>query len=170
MDYLLIDGYNIINAWRDIFNLNDYGLEDSREKFLDMISNYEGFSKQNIIVVFDAHMVEKRNKEKIKHDNITVVFTEENQTADNFIERFVYLYSDEYRITVATSDYLEQTMVLRNGGTRMTPEELRSLVDRISAGMTGKYSKKPERDRNSISTVIKPGMLEKFEKMRRGEL
>lgn len=128
MEYLLIDGYNIINAWKDIFDLGKESLEECREKLLNMLSNYEGYRKIRIIAVFDAHLVKGSKKNVEYFDNIIVVYTGENQTADNYIERFVYKYGDVHIIWVATSDYLEQTIVLKNGGARLTPRDRKSVV------------------------------------------
>lgn len=167
MEYLLVDGYNIINAWKDIFNLETEPLEECREKLLYMLSNYEGYKKIKIIAVFDAHMVEG-SKEKIEsYDNIAVVFTGENQTADNYIERFVYKYGNESVIRVATSDYLEQSIVLRNGGARMTPGELRKEIEDARKNMMKDSRKNQFNTRNTVMSNIKPELVEILEKLRR---
>jgi predicted RNA-binding protein with PIN domain len=158
MEYLLVDGYNIINAWKDVFNL------------LAMLSNYEGYKKVKIIVVFDAHLV-SGGKEKVEnYDNIIIVYTGENQTADNYIERFVYKYSNENIIRVVTSDYLEQSIVLRNGGARMTPRELRKEIDDARKNMRKDSQAKQHNTRNTVISNIKPEIVEILEKLRRDSL
>ena len=109
MEYLLIDGYNVINAWKDIFYSRMEDFEYCRLKLLNIISNYQGFKDTNIFVVFDAHMVKSYQHKEELFDNIKVIYTKENTTADNYIERFVYRMGVEHRIRVVTSDYLEQT-------------------------------------------------------------
>jgi len=169
MEYLLVDGYNIINAWKDYFDLKRQTLEECREKLLSILSNYEGYKKIKIIVVFDAHMVKGSTNKEEGYDNITVVYTEENQTADNYIERFVYQYGNIHTIRVATSDYLEQTIVLKHGAARMTPRELKEQVETINKNMTGKFSKNSKNERNTLASNINSELLKKLEQMRRGE-
>jgi predicted RNA-binding protein with PIN domain len=168
MEYLLVDGYNIINAWGDIFNVAGEPLEDCRDKLINILSNYQGYKKINVIVVFDAHMV-KGSQEKLEiFDNITVVYTKENETADNYIERFVYKFGNTYTIRVATSDYLEQTMVMSSGGIRMSQRELREEINAVNndirVEIAGDLKKK-----NTIMSNIDPKLLEKLEKMRRSK-
>lgn len=168
MEYLLIDGYNIINAWGDIFKLEKEPLEDCRIRFLNLLSNYQGYKKSNIIVVFDAHLVKGSLEKQEKYDNLTIVFTKENETADNYIEKFVYRSSNSNTIRVVTSDYLEQTMVLSNGGIRMSPRELREEVNVTNKSLSLGSGKSVEKN-NTIMSNVKPELLEKLEKIRRGK-
>lgn len=168
MEYLLVDGYNIINAWTDTFNLQKESLEDCRDKLLNIMSNYQGFKKINIIVVFDAHLVKGSKEKHESFDNITVVFTKENETADNYIERFVHKMGNLHTVRVATSDYLEQTIVLSNGGIRMSPRELKEEVEKAAKGARLDLSSKPMKA-NDIMSRIDPELLEKLERFRRGK-
>jgi len=166
--YLLIDGYNVINAWRDIFNLEKESLEECREKLLFILSNYEGYKKIHIIVVFDAHLVDGSKMKIEKYDNITVVFTREKQTADNYIERFVYKFGSENTIWVVTSDYMEQVTVLKVGGARITPAELRKEITSMhNANMAKNRRRNQHNERNTVISNIKPELAELLEKMRR---
>lgn len=168
MEYLLIDGYNIINAWDDIFKLDKEPLEDIRVRFLNLLSNYQGYRKIIIIVVFDAHLVKGSLEKHEKFDNMTIVFTKENETADNYIEKFVYRASKSDIVRVVTSDYLEQTMVLSNGGFRMSPRELRKEIITASKNLSFGTSKFVQRN-NTIMSNIKPELLEQLEELRRGK-
>lgn len=168
MEYLVIDGYNVINAWRDIFDLRREPLEDSREKLLTMLSNYQGFKKVNIIVVFDAHMVKGSQEKNFFYDNLTVVFTKENITADNYIERFVHELGNTHVIRVVTSDYLEQTIVLSNGGIRVSPRELREEIFQTNKNMDSHHTT-AKAEKNTIMSRMDPELLEKLEKLRRGK-
>ena len=85
MEYLLIDGYNIINAWKDLFKLESEPLEDCRDKLLAILSNYQGYRKLEIIAVFDAHQVKGSQEKHEIYDKIKIVFTKENETADKYI-------------------------------------------------------------------------------------
>lgn len=166
MEYLIIDGYNIINAWTDIFNLKQDPLEDCRERLLNILSNYQGYKKINVIVVFDAHLVKGSQEKQEAFDNITVVFTKENETADNYIERFVHKMAASNKIQVATSDYLEQTIVLSNGGIRMSSRELKEEVFSVVKSPSKNLGNSQKRS-NTIMEHISPEMLEILEKIRR---
>jgi len=169
MEYLLIDAYNVINAWGDIFDLENESLEDCRDKFLNMISNYQGYKDINVIVVFDAHHVKGSKEKREAFDNITVVYTKENETADNFIERFVYLMGDKNTVKVVTSDYLEQTTILRKGGIRVLPRELKEEMKLVSKNSKIEKVKDNDKKINTIMSNINKDILDKLEKMRRNK-
>ena len=167
MEYLLVDGYNIINAWKDVFDLERESLEECRQKLLYILSNYEGYKRVKIIVVFDAYLVSGSKMKVEKYDNVTVVFTGENRTADNYIERFVYKLGNENTIRVATSDYVEQTMVLRVGGARMTPGELKKEIEDAHKSMIKGSGRNQHNIRNTVVSNIKPELADLLEKIRR---
>ena len=127
MEYLLVDGYNIINAWRDIFD-KENPLEYNRKMLCELLSDYQGYTDLRIVIVFDAHLVPEGKGSLINHDKIKVIFTMSNQTADNFIERYVTQQRYADKITVVTNDYLEQKTVFQKGALRMTANELRSEI------------------------------------------
>lgn len=171
MDYIVVDGYNVINAWRGIIDVKNDTLEECRDRLLNMLSNYQGYSNANIIVVFDAHLQDEWQTKTEKFDNLTVVFTKKNQTADSYIERLVYELSNEYTIGVVTSDYLEQRIVLTGGGARITPREFLAIV--LNAG---KYAQTASQDtdasnfaRNTIQTNISPELAKILDNMRKGK-
>lgn len=168
MEYLIIDGYNVINAWKDIFALESAPLEDCRDKLLHILSNYQGYKKLNIIAVFDAHMVKGSQEKQEFFDNLKIVFTKENETADSYIERLVYKLSSEHRVRVVTSDYLEQTTIFTVGGIRMSPRELREEIGLAGKGIKEELSRDVKKT-NTIMSRIKPELLEELEKIRRGK-
>jgi predicted RNA-binding protein with PIN domain len=166
MEYLVIDGYNVINSWTDVFNLEEDTLEECREKFLDIISNFQGYRKLNIIVVFDAHMVKGSQEKRENYDKVSVVFTREKETADNYIERLVYNLGNTHTIRVVTSDYMEQTIVLSNGGVRVTPAELRQEIQKAERNGRNTLERRPVNN-SPLMSRIKPDLARKLEKMRR---
>lgn len=168
MEYLLVDGYNIINSWRDVFDLGREPLEDCRDRLANILSNYQGFKKLNILLVFDAHQVRGSHEKEVSFDKIKIIYTKENETADNYIEKFVHRLGNTHTIRVVTSDYLEQTMVLSNGGIRITPSELRDELTSAFQNARPTTLKKSIRS-NAIESHIKPELLEVLEKLRRGE-
>lgn len=164
----MIDGYNVINQWTDIFNLNSEPLEDCRDRLLNMLSNYQGYKNISIIVVFDAYL-QKGGQEKIQDfDNIKVVFTKEGETADNFIERFVYLNGRSNLVKVVTSDFLEQIITMSSGGIRMSPRELR-LEMQEDMKAAGEKNFEPLIKNNTIMSKVTPDIYEKLDKIRKGK-
>ena len=85
-EYLLVDGYNIINAWKDIFDPENEPLEDCRDRLANILSNYQGVKKNNIILVFDAHLSKGAKEKEEIFDNMKIVYTKENETADKYTE------------------------------------------------------------------------------------
>ena len=168
MEYLLIDGYNIINAWRDVFKPDKEPLEDCRKRLLEMLSNYQGYKNINVIVVFDAHMVKGSQHKEEVYDRLTVVYTKENFSADNYIERFVYRMGNIHRVRVATSDYLEQTMILNKGGIRMSPRELRQEIESVCRRPGKSIQIKKTNKINTLMSNLDPELAEKLDKMRKG--
>ena len=107
-EYLLVDGYNIIFAWESLKELAAVNIDGARGKLLDILCNYQGIKKCNLIVVFDAYRVKGHQTEMLDHHNIHVVYTKEAETADAYIEKFAHENGRKYHVTVATSDGLEQ--------------------------------------------------------------
>ena len=123
-EYLLVDGYNIIFAWEDLKELAAVNNDGAREKLMDILCNYQGFKKSTLILVFDAYKVKGNPGSVETYHNIHVVYKKEAETADQYIEKTVHEIGRKYRVTVATSDQLEQVIILGQGGQRMSAREL----------------------------------------------
>lgn len=123
-EYLFVDAYNIINDWESLRALASMDLEEARIELLEVLAEYHHSSGIEIIVVFDAHMVKGNNGNEEDYKGIKVVYTKENQTADHYIEKQLDSLGRIKRIRVATSDWLEQQIVLSRGGTRISAREL----------------------------------------------
>lgn len=117
-EYLLVDGYNVIHANPELEELMKINLESARNALMDILCNYQGFRKQQTILVFDAYRVKGNQGEIIKYNNIDVVYTKEAETADRYIERTAHEISHDYNTTVVTSDGLEQ-VIIRGAGCRL---------------------------------------------------
>jgi len=129
-DILFVDGYNVINAWKQLRYISyEVNLEAAREKLGDIVGEYASYTGMKAIVVFDAHMVKGASDKKIKRPGVTMVYTKEHQTADSYIEKAVSKL-DRYQqnIYVATSDGAEQMMVLSQGAIRISSRELLNQV------------------------------------------
>ena len=132
-EYLLVDGYNIIHAWDDLKRLAAQDLDGARLRLMDILSNYQGWRKCHVILVFDAYRVKGNPGSVEKYHNIHVVYTKEAETADMYIEKTTYEIAREHRVRVATSDGLEQVIILGHGAQRMSARELRFEIDQVQA-------------------------------------
>ena len=119
-EYLLVDGYNIIFAWDELKEVAREHLDAARKLLMDMLSNYQGFRKCQVILVFDAYKVKGGQGEVSRYHNITVVYTKEAETADAYIEKTTYEMAKRYRVRVATSDSPEQLIILGHGALRVS--------------------------------------------------
>ena len=132
-EYLLVDGYNILHAWDDLKRLAAQDLDGARLRLMDILSNYQGWRKCHVILVFDAYRVKGNPGSVEKYHNIHVVYTKEAETADMYIEKTTYEIAREHRVRVATSDGLEQVIILGHGAQRMSARELRFEIDQVQA-------------------------------------
>ncbi len=138
-EYLLVDGYNIMFAWEDLRALAAQNIDSARDKLMDILSNYQGYLGNTLILVFDAYKV-KGNPGSVKqYHNIYVVYTKEAETADQYIEKTVHEIGRKYQVTVATSDALEQMIIWGSGATRMSAAGLREAVEAMGKELREKY-------------------------------
>ncbi len=128
--YLLVDGYNIIFAWQELKELAALNIDSARGRLLDVMCNYQGLCACNLIVVFDAYRVQHQ-EEIMDYHNIHVVFTKEAETADQYIERFAHEHANQYQVTVATSDGLEQIIIQGQGCRLISARELQEEIQRM---------------------------------------
>ncbi len=128
-EYLLIDGYNIIFAWEDLKKLAKENLEIARANLIDRMCNYQGFSECELILVFDAYKVKNNPGEVEKIHNISVVYTKEAETADMYIEKVTKKLGKHHKVRVATSDNLEQLIILGHGALRLSAESFLKEVE-----------------------------------------
>ncbi len=137
--YLIVDGYNIIFAWEELASIAREDLAAARKMLCDELSNFAGFRKMRIVVVFDGYKVKGNMGEKLQHHNIQVVYTKENETGDCYIESLVAQIGTNYNLRVATSDALVQLGTLRSGALRMSARELKEELARAKEEMKGFY-------------------------------
>ncbi len=168
-EYILVDGYNIIHAWDNLSEIATESLEEARDKLLDIMCNYKGLIGSEVIVVFDAYKV-KNNKGNIhQFRNITVVYTKEAETADHYIERTAKQLTKEYSVKVATSDYLEQIIIMGAGAIRMTPKELRISIDDAKTKGRRKMDERKPAKNNMFIDNLDPETAKIFDQMRYGK-
>ena len=147
---LLVDGYNIIFSWDELNELSKTNLDHARTRLMEILNNYQGYRKCLLIVVFDAYKIKKNVGSFEKNDNIYVVYTKEAQTADNYIEKVTHDLAQNYRVYVATSDALEQTIVSSRGAMRISAREFELLVKETHENELKEFNRKNKQMKNYL--------------------
>ncbi|MGN0351953.1 MAG: NYN domain-containing protein [Roseburia sp.] len=163
-EYLLVDGYNVIFAWEELKELAEANMDSARGKLLDMLCNYQGIRKCQLIVVFDAYRVAGHETEISDYHNIHVVFTKEAETADQYIEKFAHEHAKNYRVTVATSDGLEQIIIRGEGCGLISSRELREEMERANLEVCGEFERKQESARRYLLDEMSEEQMEELQK------
>ena len=127
-EYLFVDGYNIINSWDRFKNLKKAHLEEARNELIEIMMEYRHYSGIEIIIVFDAHLVRGNYGTQENYSGLEVIYTKENETADQYIEKKLDEIGRIKTVRVATSDWMEQQIILGRGGTRVSARELEMEV------------------------------------------
>ncbi|HBJ25829.1 MAG TPA: translation elongation factor G, partial [Ruminococcaceae bacterium] len=130
-EYLLVDGYNIIFGWEELNRLAKENLELARSRLINILCNYQGFRRCNLILVFDAYRVKGNHREIEKEHGITVVYTKEAETADMYIEKTAHELGKGHRVRVATSDNVEQIIIMGSGAIRVSATEFLAEVNEV---------------------------------------
>ncbi len=168
-DILLVDGYNIIGDWPELKQLKKTDLEGARDQLIEKMAEYQAYSGMKVIVIFDAHMVPGIGK-KYKNYRLEIVYTKENETADERIERLVKkLKNVNTRVYVATSDFVEQSVTFGYGALRKSARELRTEMGVVEQGIE-RAVKKSKKEKKTTKIPISDEMAEIFEKWRRGDM
>ena len=159
--YLLIDGYNVIFAWQQLKDIAAVNIDGARGRLLDILCNYQGIKKVNLIAVFDAYRIPGHDTEYLDYHNIHVVYTKEAETADRFIERFAHENGAKYDITVVTSDGLEQIIIRGQGCHLLSSRDFEKEVEESSRKLTEDYIASNRSDKNYIGdhAVFKDGII-----------
>ncbi len=137
--YLLVDGYNIIFAWKELKELAEANLDAARYKLMDSLCSYQGYTGVHVICVFDAYKVKGNHGTVEKYHNIEVVYTKEAETADMYIEKVTLEIGKRYRVTVATSDALEQLIIAGHGAVRISAARLYEEIEHVNKEMRRDY-------------------------------
>ena len=167
-EYLLVDGYNVIFAWEDLKELAKDNIEGARGKLMDILSNYQGFKKCVVILVFDAYKVQGDTLEIQKYHNIHVVYTKEAETADQYIEKVVHEIGRKYHVTVVTSDGVEQVVTLGQGGTLISSREFLEEVRIVNEQIREETKARRESGRNYLFDHMDEELANHMEEVRLG--
>ncbi|MGB8451502.1 MAG: translation factor GTPase family protein [Anaerocolumna sp.] len=164
-EYLLVDGYNIIHAWPELKEFADNNMDGARMKLLEILSNYQGIRKCQIIVVFDAYLVQGHIEEITDYHNVHMVYTREAQTADQYIEKFAYDNHKKYSITVATSDGLQQIIISGSGCALFSARELKAEIEEANKRIMQAYQDKQGAGRNYLIDTLSPEAKQQMEEL-----
>lgn len=140
-DYVIVDGYNVIFAWDTLRELSEHNIDSARRKLMDILSNYQGYMNCHLIVVFDGYKVKDNKGERFPYDDIEVVYTKEGETADAHIEKLTHEIARKHKVTVVTSDGLEQIVTMGQGAIRMSSRDFKAEVERVNEHLRENYLK-----------------------------
>lgn len=173
-EYLLVDGYNIIFAWEELNELAKVNIDGARYRLMDILCNYQGYKKCILIVVFDAYKVTGNIGSASKYHNINVVYTKEAETADQYIEKLAHKIGGKYRVTVATSDGLEQLIIRSQGCLLLSARDLKEEVEYVNALIAEEKERVTTGPKNSGKNYLlshaDEEMQEYFEDVRLGKI
>lgn len=165
-EYLLVDGYNIIFAWPELKELADTNMDSARTRLQDILCNYQGYKKCKVILVFDGYKVKGNPGTVMEYHNIHVIFTKEAETADQYIEKVSHQLGREYRVKVATSDKLEQVIILGRGATRLSARDLKKEIEETNLEIKIDHLEQIPSRKNRLFDNVDPELFEYLEKIR----
>ena len=168
-EYLLVDGYNIIFSWEELNELAKENIHAACDKLKDILSNYQGYRKCTLILVFDAYKVEGHQEEIIPYHNIYVVYTKEAETADQFIEKTVHKIGRQNHVTVATSDGLEQIIIMGQGAHRISARGLQKEIEDTEKAARQEWHQRRQSSKNYLFDNMSEELQAEMEKIRLGE-
>ena len=168
-EYLLVDGYNVIFAWESLSELAAANIDSARGRLLDILCNYQGIRGGNLIVVFDAYRVKGHETEIYDYHNIHVVYTREAETADQYIEKFAHENGHKYRVTVATSDGLEQIIIRGAGCALLSARDLEKEIRERNEQMQEDFQSSLRNPRNYLLDDVSKETAEELSRIRKLE-
>lgn len=157
---LLVDGYNIVFAWKELRELAQTDMNAARTRLAEILSNYQGYRRIPVILVFDAYRVSGASQHTERYHDVSIVYTREAETADRYIEKAVHRMASEFDITVATSDEAEQMIIWGGGAKRMSARELQEEVERTGKEIREDYLKKDTGGRNRPFAELLDGVIQ----------
>lgn len=168
MNILLVDGYNIIGAWPELNDLKNKDLSAARDRLIEIMADYQGFTGFRVIIVFDAYDV-KGIEKKYRNHKVEVIFTKAEETADERIEKLaIELNNIKTQIYVATSDFTEQWAIFGQGALRISARELLNEVHEVNRQIGGKIDKSRQKV-PAGKILLSEEVAAIFEKWRRGQ-
>ncbi|NLW24062.1 MAG: NYN domain-containing protein [Clostridia bacterium] len=168
-EYLIIDGYNVINAWPNLIKLKEVNFEHARLKLIDIASNYSGFKSIKVIIVFDAHQVKGGVERREYVDGVEVIYSQEGVTADMVIEKLIESFPKDKKVFVATSDRIEQEVIWGKGAYRISARELLHEIEETFRENHAYHHKAQQHKPYRLDAHLDDDVREILEKWRRGK-
>ncbi len=150
METLIVDAYNIINFWDKTSKLIENDLDYARDILNHALQNYASYKGIEILVIYDAYKTDSIKPKEEKYENIKIIYTKKGQTADSYIEELIFDLKNQENISVVSSDWTLQQMVLSGGLLRIPASELIYDISRIEKQISNKYDNR--RNDNLIYT------------------
>ncbi len=164
-----MDGYNILFAWEELKELAKVSLDGARGKLMDILSNYQGYRKMTLILVFDAYKVKGSPGSIFSYHNIHVVYTKEAETADQYIEKVTHEIARKHRVSVATSDGLEQLIIMGQGARRLSARDLKEDIMSTNEELREMFMKNPIAEKQYLFDSLPSELAEHMENVRLGK-
>jgi predicted RNA-binding protein with PIN domain len=168
-DCLIVDGYNVLSGWPELALLKSQSLEHARDKLVEYLANYKAYTGIHIIVVFDGRYVKGSSGSRSSAGGIEIVFSREGETADLVIERLVSLWPPNQLVAVATSDWIEQQLVLGKGAIRLSARELFQKVNESMHQLRKEHLKEEVPGRLALDGRLPETLQRVLETWRRGK-
>lgn len=168
-EYMLVDGYNVIFAWDSLRELAEQNIDAARDRLMDILVNYSSYQKYTLILVFDAYKLKGHTTEIMEYHNIYVVYTKEAETADRYIEKTAHEIGHKYRVTVVTSDGVEQVIIRSAGCILMSSKELFEDVQRVEREIRKEHIESQMSKKNLLFDQLSDEMKQKLEDIRLGK-
>lgn len=168
-EYIIVDGYNILNYWNRFTKVLEENFEDAREELIQVLLNYSGYKKIKIILVFDGYKSKNNLGSRYEYKNMEVVYSPENVTADMLIEKEIRKYTKDNKVYVATSDALEQGIILGKGALRMPARELIEDIEMAEREYRKEVIEPKKHSKNYLENNIDYDTFLKLESIRRGQ-
>lgn len=162
---LLVDGYNILGAW-DAAVKNSWSIDEGRDKLTHALIDYAGYAGIEVVLVFDGHLSERRQRSRETMGDVTVVFTKQGETADQYIEACAHAHPKHRPLHVATSDLIEQVVVMGRGAIRLSARELLTQMQMVRTRGREAQAAQPLK-RNTFASYLTPEQQERLERIRR---
>jgi len=166
---VFVDGYNVLNNWKELKTEKEYSFQGSRQKLIDIMHNYASYNNCKVILVFDGYkVVGNLEGREVINKNLTIIFTKDGETADSFIEKGVNDLGRRYEVYVVTSDSLEQLTTFQRGAIRISAVEFHNEVMRMENEIRRVEKDKPSQN-NHIQDNVDSNILKKLEEIRRSQ-
>lgn len=168
-EYLLVDGYNVIFAWEELRELAEVSIDSARDKLMDILCDYQGYKNVTVILVFDAYKVKGNPGSVLKYHNIHVIYTKEAETADQYIEKVVHEIGRRHNVTVATSDGLEQIIIMGQGAQRISSLGLKEEIEEMKKEIQKEYLNKDSKGKHYLLDHASEEITDLMEDIRLGK-